>query len=158
VGAFDLVQPLAEQRVVGSPLGGVLGGFFEVPIPLEVDLAAETMARETGPAQAVRLRSLTLGVTATAEEGDDTDDLSFIDRVDIFVESREGGSSLPRVRVATLGDVAPGTREVSFDTDEEVNLLPYVQEGARLTSEGEGTAPPDDVTFAGEAILTVEVL
>ena len=156
--AFDLSVQLAEQRVEGSPIGGLLGGFFELPIPLDVDLASETAARDTGPAQAVRLTSLTLDITATAEGAGDTDDFDFVDSVDIFVESRESGSDLPRVRVATVSGIPDGARQIVFETDTTVNLRPYVNEGARLTSSAEGTVPPDDVTFDGDIVLTVEVL
>ncbi|MEQ8458912.1 MAG: hypothetical protein RLO52_09225 [Sandaracinaceae bacterium] len=156
--AFDLTLNLAEQRVNGSPVGGLLGGFFELPIPLEVDLASETAARDTGPAQAVRLTALTLDITPTAEEAGDTDDFGFVDSIEIFVESRESGSDLPRVRVANVSAVPDGARQIAFETDTSVDLRPYINEGARLTSSAEGTVPPDDVTFDGQILLTVEVL
>ena len=156
-GSFVLPIEVAEQRVQGSPVGGLGAlGLFEVPIPVDVDLAAETAARDTGPARAIRLDALSLSVTTTAEPDGDTDDLGFIGTVDIFVESRD--AELPRVRVATLDAVAPGSRRVEFETLPSVDLLPYVQSGARLTSEAEGTLPPDDVTFDGEIVLVVEVL
>jgi hypothetical protein len=39
-----------------------------------------------------------------------------------------------------------------------VNLLPYVNEGSRMTADGEGQAPPDDTTYAGEAVFRVSPL
>ncbi|HJL19898.1 MAG TPA: hypothetical protein RMH99_29815 [Sandaracinaceae bacterium LLY-WYZ-13_1] len=157
-GGFELGIDLAEQRVDGNPVGGLLGGFFEVPIPLMVDLAAETAARDTGPAQRVRLVELSLAITPTAESEGDTDDFGFLDGAEIFVESADAGSSLRRQRIATLEEVPEGARELFFATDPEVDLLPYIDEGARLTSSAEGTVPPDDVTFDGRAVLSVEVL
>ena len=157
-GGFELTLDIPEQRVDGNPLGGLLGTPFDAPIPLMIDLASETAARDTGPAQHVRLSALTLSITPTAEPEGDTDDLAFIDRAEIFVESTQSGSSLPRVRVAVLEQVPAGTRQVSFETDASVDLLPYVQEGARLTSSADGEVPPDDVTFEGSVLLSVEVL
>jgi hypothetical protein len=155
---FDLPIELREQHIEGSVLGGVLGGVFEVPIPLDIDLQAETQARDTGPAQHVRLAALTLSITTTDEPSGDTDDFAFIDGVEIWVESAQSGSSLPRTRVAELGPVPDGAREISFTTDESVDLLPYINEGARLTSSAQGTQPDDDVSFDGVVMLSVEVL
>ncbi len=156
-GAFEVDVALQEQRVSGSPLGGLLSGFFDVPVPLNVDLAAETAARDTRPAQHVRLIDLTLSITATEEADGDTDDFDFLDSVDVYVESAQSGSSLPRVRVATLYPAPRGARTVSFETDTSIDLLPYINEGARLTSSARGHAPPDDVSFDGRAALSVEV-
>ena len=157
LGSFAVELDLAEQRVPGSPVGGLLGGLFEVPIPLDVDLEAETAARDTGPVQHVRLSQLTLRITPTAEPEGDTDDFGFIDSVEIFVESTSADSELPRVRVARLPEEVGG-REIAFETDPSVDLLPYIREGARLTSEASGQAPEDDVTFDGRAVLDLEVL
>lgn len=157
VGDFPVEVSVQEQRVEGSPLGGLLGGVFDVPIPLDVDLTAETAARDTGPAQHVRLSELSLSITGTAEGAGDTDDFDFLDSAEIFVESAASGSSLPRVRVARIDPAPDGARSVFFETDTSVDLLPYVNEGARLTSSAEGRVPPDDVTFDGRVVLIVEV-
>lgn len=156
-GDFEVDIDVAEQHIDGNPLGGLLGGVFEVPIPLDVDLAAETAARDTGPAQHVRLAELSLVITPTAEPEGDTDDFDFLDSAAIFVESRQSGSSLPRVEVAHVDPAPNGVRQIFFDTDARVDLLPYIDEGARLTSSAQGHAPPDDVTFVGRAVLSVEV-
>lgn len=152
---FTLGQDIAEQQIEGNPLGGLLGPLV-LPIPLDVDLAAETAARGTGPAQHVYLGALTLSVTPTAEPAGDTDDLSFIDSIEIFVESSASGSSLPRQRVARLDPAPDGTRTLSIDP-EPVDLIEYVREGARLTANASGTLPPDDVTYGGRVDLIVEV-
>lgn len=157
-GSFELSIAISEQRVQGSPLGGLLGGLFDLPIPLDVDLAVETAARQTGPAQRVRLLALTLDITETAESATDQDDFGFIDSVDIFVESRRSDSALPRRRVAWIESSPGAVRQLVFETDTSVDLLPYVQEGARLSSAARARVPPDDVTFVGAALLSVEVL
>lgn len=155
--SFSLGYAIEEQQVAGSPLGGVLGSALDVPIPLEIDLATETASRDTGPAQHVYLSELRLDVTATAEPAPDTDDFDFIDSIDIFVESSQSGSTLPRQRVAFLEAVPRGARSISLSL-EDVDLIEYVREGARLTSTATGTVPPDDVTFDGDLSLAVEVL
>lgn len=151
---FEVGIDLRESTVQGNPLGGLLGGLVEVPIPLDVDVAAETAARDTGPAQAVRLLDLRFFVTETEEPAGDTDDLAFVESAVVFVEA-EG---LPRVQIAEAVPPRSGERVLLFMTEPSVNLLPYVNAGARLTSRAAGTAPPDDVSFAGSATLSVEVL
>lgn len=149
---FRVHESIDEQLVEGSPLAT----FVPVDIPIDVDLAAETQARNTGPASHVFLRSLTLDITDTAEPAGDSDDFDFLTRVEIFAESTRAGSTLPRVRVAYLESVPRGVDHLSFDRD-DVDLLPYVEEGARLTSEANGTVPPDDTTFDGDVAFTVHV-
>lgn len=155
--SFALGYDTAEQQVDGNPLGGLLGNAIDVPIPLDVDLAAETAARDTGPAQHVHLTELRLDITETAEVAPDTDDFDFVDRIEIFVESSQSGSALPRQRVASLEAVPRGARSISL-TPDDVDLIDYLREGARLTSSASGTVPPDDVTFAGHLELAIEVL
>lgn len=154
---FNIDREIPEQYVEGSPLAGLLGGLFELPIPIEVNLEEETAARNTGPAKKVMLTSLKLHVTSTSETSEGEDDLAFIDSVDVYVDSSIPESLLEPQLVATLGPVERGVREVEFDTFTEVNLKPYVEEGAVLTTVAQGTAPPDDVTFAGDVRLRVEV-
>jgi hypothetical protein len=154
---FNIDRDLPEQYVPGSPLGALLGGLFEVPIPIELNLEEETAARNTGPAKRVILKSLSLHVTETAESTEGEDDLSFIDSVDVYVDSSLAESTLEPQLIATLGKVERGTREVDFDTFTEVNLKPYVEEGALLTTMATGRAPSNAVTFAGSLRLRVEV-
>jgi hypothetical protein len=153
--SFSVGYDVAEQRVAGSPLGGLLGGVIDVP--LDVDLSAETAARDTGPAQHVYLTELTLEITPTAEPEGDTDDFDFVDSIEIFVESARSGTALPRVRVAHSDPVPRGARRIELALD-DVDLVEYVREGARLTSSSTGRVPPDDVTLDGHLTLVVEVL
>lgn len=151
--SFPIERSIDEQLVQGSPLAAI----FPFAIPMNVDLASETSARGTGPANHVYLRSLVLDVTSTAEPDGDTDDFDFLTSVDIFIESTKAGSTLPRVRIAHISNVPRDAKHISFVSD-RVDLIDYVNEGARLTSEADGSVPPDDVTFDGEIALSVEVL
>jgi hypothetical protein len=155
IARFSIPYELAEQRVTGSPLGGLLGPVIDIPI--DIDLSAETAARDTGPAQHVYLTGLSLAITPTAEPAGDTDDFDFIDTIDIFVESGAAGSTLPRLRVAHLDPVPTGARAISLELD-GVDLIQYVREGAVLTSSAAGTVPPDDVTFDGHLTFAIDVL
>ena len=155
--SFDIDRQISEQRVQGSPIGGVLPDVLDLAIPLDIDLEHETSARDTGPVQKVYLSALSLEVTATAEPSGDSDDLGFIDSVDVFVVSTKGDTSLPRVQVASLSNVSEGARAATFNTT-NVNIRNYVEEGARIETEGRGSAPPDDTTYRGAFTITVEVL
>jgi hypothetical protein len=154
---FNIDRDIPEQHVPGSPLGALLGGLFELPIPIELDLEEETAARNTGPAKRVILKSLSLHVADTEEGTEGEGDLSFIDSVDVWVSSSLPESSLEPQLVATLGKVERGAREVDFDTFTEVNLKAYVEEGALLSTNATGRAPSQAVTFAGSIRIRVEV-
>ncbi|MCZ7681024.1 MAG: hypothetical protein M5U28_20455 [Sandaracinaceae bacterium] len=110
--SFPVVYELPEQTVEGNLLGGLLGSLLPLPIELDVDLEAETRARDTGPAQHVYLTGFRLFVTPTAESSGDRDDFSFLDSIEVYVESRRSGSSLPRRRIAAPRS-RPPTRATS---------------------------------------------
>ena len=156
---FDIERDIPEQRVAGSPIAGVLGTLImDGGIPLEIDLEGETGRRDTGPADAVRLTDFTLAITGTARPAGDSDDFDFLDRVEIFCESTMTGTRLSRVKIAELTTVPSGVTELDLDVFRTVNLKPYVEEGARITSSAAGTVPPDDVTFDGHLVILVETL
>jgi len=154
--SFPIHETIDEQTVNGSPIPAALGGAFPFMIPMNIDLSAETAARGTGPANHVYLRSLSLDITATAEPAPDTDDFDFLDSIDIYIESTKSGTTLERRKIAHITTVPTGVKHVSFSID-RVDLIDYVNEGSRLTSEATGNFPPDDVTFDGEISLSVEV-
>lgn len=156
VGDFDVERSIAEQHVQGSPIAGLLGDLFAVPIPMDVNIASETAARDAGPAQAAHLKALVLEITDSDEGAGDSDDFGFLDSVDVFIESTRSGTSLPRTRIAQAADIEASAR-LEFEVIRSVNVLPYSEEGSRFTSEVEGSVPPDDVSFAGRFTLRVEL-
>jgi hypothetical protein len=152
---FDIDQPIREQRVQGSGIPAPIAGIF--PIPLSLDIGAKIKERDTGPIDSVTLSSLTLSITPTDQPSGDTDDWSFLESVDVYVSSTREGSALPRRLIAHTG--APGTvTVVRFEVDGNVDIKPYVDEGARVESEASGTQPLDDVSFDGMAVFTVHPL
>ncbi len=154
--SFPVEYDLPEQTVQGNLLGGLLGSLLPLPIAVDVDLEAETRARDTGPAQHVYLTEMRLFVTPTAEPAGDSDDFGFLDSIEVYVESRDPGTRLPRQRIAHL-DSVPQASSISLQLD-DVDLIDYVNEGALLTASATGGAPFDDVTFSGQLELVVEVL
>lgn len=156
LGDFDVERSIDEQRVTGSPLAGLLDELFAVPIPMDVDIASETAARDAGPAEAARLTELVLQITGTAQSSGDTDDFGFLDSVSVFIESTREGSHLPRTLIAEAADIAPSAR-LEFQVMRSVDVLPYAEEGSRFSSEVDGSVPPDDVSFAGRFTLRVEL-
>jgi hypothetical protein len=156
LGDFDVDRSIAEQRVQGNPLAGVLNTLFAVPIPMDVAIQSETAARDTGPAKAAHLREIGLEITDTSTSAGDTDDFGFLDAVDVYIESTRAGTSLPRVLIARATNIEASQR-LDFDVMRSVDLLPYADEGSRFTSDVQGSVPPDDVSFDGHFTLRVEL-
>ena len=155
IADFDVDQPIPEQTIAGSSLPGPLASLF--PLPLNLDISQQIKARDTGPIGSVTMSSLDLTITATARPQGDTDDWSFVDSVDVFVESTKSGTALPKVKIATVSH--PGAvQTMSFTIDQSVDLKPYIDEGTKVDTMGMGTAPPDDVSYDGKSVFRVHPL
>jgi hypothetical protein len=155
IADFDVTQPVPEQMIQGSGLPAPLAALF--PLPLSLDLEAKIKEQDTGPIDSVTLASLELTITATSKPGTDADDWSFVTHVDVFVESTKQGSSLPKVKLATVDN--PGAvQTMTFTIEPGVNLKPYVDEGSQVDSTGAGTIPSDDVSYNGAGVFTVHPL
>ena len=148
---FDVAQDLPEQRVAGNPIGGLLPSFAPNPVPITIDLRAETQKMGTGPAKRAQLASLTL--TATPHGGGGNFD--FLQEVHIYVEQKGGG--LPKVEIATLKPVPTGQSTVTFTIVPNVDLLPYVNAGAVISATAMGSAPRMDFTYDGHIVITIFV-
>ena len=148
IADFDIDQPIPSQTIQGSGIPAPLAALF--PLPLSLDLTAQIKARDTGPIGGVTLSALSLTITSAG-------DWSFVDHVNVFVESTKTGSTLPKVEIAHV--MSPGAvKTMTFTVDGSVNLKPYVDEGGKVDSEGSGTAPSMDVTYDGQATFTVHPL
>jgi hypothetical protein len=146
IADFDVEQAIPSQTIQGSGVPMPLASVF--PIPLTLDLESKIKSRETGPIDSVTLKSLTLNVTSS------TGNWSFVQSIDVFVESTKSGTTLPKVKIASVG--APGAvRTLAFKVEDDVNLKPYVDEGSKVESSGSGTQPTEDVTFDGKSVFTV---
>jgi len=154
---FDVQQGVPEQRVTGSLAGALFGTLIPSPFPLTIDLAQETKARNTGPVKAAGLKSLTFAITNTASSGS-VHDFSFVQTVDIYIESTKSGTTLTRQKIADLPSPPGAQTTLSLRTYPDINLLPYINEGSRITSMASGTVPPNDVTFNGQIVVHVNTL
>ena len=157
--SFEINERSQEAVVMGRP-GPSLPLPIDVipPMQLEVDLEEELNAQSAGPAKGVYLSALDLEVTPTKIGPQDTDDLDFIQSIEVYVESTKPGSTLTRVKVAQLSPVPKGKQRVSLKTESDLNLKPYIEEGVRLTTRGQGTVPPDDVSLVALVTMRVQLL
>ena len=111
---FDVQQNIPEQRVSGSVVSALLGTLIPSPFPLTIDLAQETKARGTGPVKAAGLKSLTFAITSTASSGS-VHDFSFVQTVDIYIESTKSGTTLTRQKIAELGSSEADRPKLHFE-------------------------------------------
>jgi hypothetical protein len=153
---FDFSYALPEQTVQGSPLGGLLPSFIPSPIPLNVDLRAETQKMNTGPASHVYLKSLAMQITITPHDTP-MNNFDFLTSVHVFVAPKDSSSSLPQEEVAHIDAVPRGATKLDFQIVDGVDLLPYLNTGASLTATASGSVPPKDVTYDGLAVFTIVI-
>jgi hypothetical protein len=152
---FDISQTVPEQRIMGSLLGALLGSFIPTPFPLTINLEQETKARGTGPAQSAGLKSLSFRLTNVPNPPRSTDNFDFVDRIEIFIESAKSGTTLSKQKIADLLTVPRGVQTLNLQCYSNVDLVPYINEGSRISSTAAGKVPSQDVTFDGQ--ITVEV-
>ena len=152
---FDISQAVPEQRVMGNVLGALLGSFLPSPFALTVNLEQETKARGTGPAQSAGLKALSFRVTNIANPPRSTDNFDFVDRIEIFIESSKSGSTLTKQKIADLLMVPRGATTLNLQCYPNVDLVPYINEGSRISSTASGRTPAQDVTFDG--LITIEI-
>jgi len=149
IADFDIEQSVPAQTIPGSGVPAPLAAVF--PLPLSIDLDSKIKAKDTGPIDGVTLSSLTLQITSSGS------DWSFVDRVDVFIASTKSGSTLPKVKIASV--TSPGAvQTLKFNVERGVNLKPYIDEGSQVDSSGTGRQPTSDVWFDGKAVFTVHPL
>jgi hypothetical protein len=149
IADFDVDQPVQPQTIQGSGIPAPLAAIF--PLPLSLDLDSKIKAHDTGPIDGVTLSSLTLQITSSGS------DWSFVSNIDVSVESTKAGTTLPKVKIASVS--SPGAVQLlTFDVEHGVNLKPYIDEGSQVDSSGTGTQPTNDVSFDGKGVFTVHPL
>ncbi len=133
---------MPAQTVQGTGVPTPLAPLF--PLPLSLDLSSKIKAMNTGPIKSVTLSSLELTITKPT---DGSMDWTFVDQIDVYVESTKSGTTLPKAKIATVSK--PTGLKMTFTVDGSVNLKPYVDEGSQVDSSGTGHAPASDVTYEG---------
>lgn len=161
LGSFTITEE-SQESVVEGRSGGILGmlplnNFFP-PLQLDFDLQAELESRDAGPAKAIYLERLRIVTTPTEQPAGDTDNFDFVDEVTVFVESNRSNSTLKKVQLAEIKMVPQSATTMEFKVDSSVNLKPYVEEGIRLTTQGKGDQPPDNVSLKAILDLNIDLL
>ena len=147
VAAFDIPYDIPAQTVPGNALAnqaGVAVDFSLPPFPINVDVAQQAKNNGVGGViSTVTLTSLSLTIT----QGTCFD---FANSLTITVSSTKSGSSLQPAVIATGS--SPGCVTTWNLTPSNVNLKPYLDEGAQATPSGNGVPPAADETFTGHLV------
>ncbi len=160
VGDFTVTRETGESIVAGStsPLNDLLPVKVIPDLDLDFDLEAELARQDAKGAKEVHLNGLVLQITDTRRPDGDEDDFDFLDRIEFRVASADPGSDLEEVVIANLESIPEGVDELELETDSEIDLKPYAEEGIVLTTSGAGSVPPDDVSVRGIVTIEVETL
>ena len=161
IGSFDITEESTEATITGgaeNPLDLLPVDNLFPPMTLTVNLEEELEEQNAEGAKAIFLQDLEMVITDTEQPEGDTDNFDFVDEVNVFVESTKSGTTLEKKQIATLENVPEGQTSVSFTTENDVNLKPYVEEGMKLTTAGSGEVPEDDTSLKAIVTLTVQVL
>jgi hypothetical protein len=151
--SFDVSQDLAEQRIPGSALGGILPNFLQAPVPITINLSAETQKRDTGPAKSANLKAIRFRATPT---GMPSGNFDFVDEIHIHVSS-PNDPTLPKKEIARLAPVPNGQTTIELEVVGDVDLLPYINKGAEISATANGTQPTQDFTYDGQVTITVHI-
>lgn len=150
---FDISSSIPEQTVPGDAVshaaGTVLSGAPVDPFELDVNLQEDEQAHHVSVVSHVYLTSLELDITSGG--GDCFD---FVQSVSISIESTKPGTMLKPAVIATGS--SPGCVQKFVLTPTSVDLEPYIEEGASVTSSGQGVPPDHDEAFDGSLVLHAE--
>ena len=152
--SFDVSQPVPEQTVQGSPLGGLLPSFLPQPFPVTINVQQETAKRSTGPARSANLKQVEFQITPHSSPSGNFD---FVDEIHIFVAPSSSGSSLPMVEIANLKPVPKGQTTIDLTIVPGIDLLPYINAGASISASASGHQPAQTVTYDGTVVVTVHI-
>lgn len=154
-GAFDFELEEVTDEVV---LKGDLTAFrAQTPVPSDL-IAAQQFSHdlEDEPA-AITVVRVSIELTDTIPGARNMAiPFSFIRKLEMFVRSTAPGSTLPEVRIASIG-VPPAGDSVDMAVDAGVDLLPYVREGFEVRPVLNGIVPAADLAFVTRVILGVDV-
>lgn len=135
----------------GTLLETLIGDFgFDDFLAMDITTSSELENQGVGPGDVkdVRLTLFELEALDPASA-----DLSFLERIDVFVESPD----LPQVLLASAESFPPGEKIVVFEL-EDVDLTEYaVSQSLTLTTDIEGLRPPEDTLVEARFELAVGV-
>ncbi len=144
IGDFTFTKKSDKQTIESSIAGDLtsLAGFN-----FDINLERQLEKRDANGAKAVHLQNVKLRVTDDSQGR----------RLD-FIESitfRANSDNEQRTRVAWLDPVPDGQSSVMLETDSQLNLKPYIQDGLTMETSATGNTPDEDTTI--QAVLTLEV-
>ena len=128
----------------------IFGELFET-VRVDPDIA------EVEELSSFYLESFYLGLTDDSLLPGDDDDLSFIDRMIVYVRPSSPHCGLAEVEVARFerGVERSTAEELVFSVTQRLELQPYLECGFELRTEVEGLVPADDVSMEGIAIFVM---
>jgi len=148
VAAFDIPYDIPEQTVPGNAAAHAAGIVIDAPLqafPINVDVAQQAKSSGVGGViSTVTLTTLTLSITKSSGCFD------FVQDISITISSTKAGSTLQPAVIATGSN--PGCVTTWNLTPSNVNLKPYLDEGAQATPSGHGIPPAADVSFNGHLV------
>ncbi len=150
---YDVSEDLPEQKVQGSPLGGLLGGFFANNMPITIDVSEQLAKHDTSLIHSATLKSLRFDATPPTMPSGNFD---FVDVIHISVDA-PSNTALPRVEIANLDPVPTSETTIELHVVKGVDLLPYIRAGAQISATASGTAPTQDFTFTGRVVITIHI-
>lgn len=148
--SFDVSEPVPEQTVPGSALGGLLPGALGSPFAVNINESQEEEAHKTGPASSADLKSITFTATSSGN-------FDFVSEMHIFIAPGAAGSSLPMVEIANSAPVPKGQTTLKLNVVPHVNLLPYIKAGSVISATASGTSPSSDFTYDGNVVITIHI-
>lgn len=156
----ELEVPVVTQVAVvdGNPILNKAGArlFGQLLEPVVID---DQMGLSTDSVMAVTLEDFELHTTMDSVAGEeDTDDLTFVDDMVVYIRSVNPDTRLKAIAVAWYYAGETDSTEagsLQFETDPGIDLLPYLEEGFELFSESSGSVPEDDVSIEGVATFSV---
>ena len=145
---FDMPFDVPNVTVPGNPTAHAMATPFEgsaAPFALDVDLTQAAKDNKL-PGAISTVTISTLDFTVTSDGCFD-----FIDDVSLTIESTKPDTKLPPAVVAT--GTAPGCVRVMSLVPTDVDLKPYIVEGATVHATCSGIPPASPVTFDGRVVL-----
>lgn len=154
--AFDVTIDLPEQRQVGQA-GGTLSTLLPTPFVFTVNLSDEARIHNANPPRQAFIKDFSLVITGTSRGIGDIDTFDCLNTAEFFIEPTRVGSVLQRVKVADIPSKEGPAGQIAPRLVSNLDILPLLQEGARLVSTATGSTPTDDVSYNGTIVLGVNV-
>jgi len=144
---FDIPYDIPTQTVPGNQTANAAGVAVDVPlmpIPVNINLAQEEQQNGvSGVITTVTLTSLSFSITGSGC-------FDFVQSISLSIESTNASSSLAPAVIATGAN--PGCVQTFSLSTSNVNLQPYLDEGAQIAPTVSGIPPASDVTFDGQLV------